>query len=144
MVAPSDVLGVVADDLPEVADDVLVGQHHTGGLPRRTRGVLQVRRAGRRSRFDGRHRRAQRVDLDDLSSATRLAAGIRQDGAECGRSGQDHGGSRVPQRAYDPLVQTAGCRDRQGNGDKTGMHGPEEGDDVIHALRGQDRRPVTG
>ncbi len=61
------------------------------------------------------------------------------------RGGSENSNGRgVAQHRFDPLVGDTTHRDRQRNGDHSGMQRTEESDDVVQPLRRDDHRAVTG
>ena len=113
----------VGVNLLEVGRQVAIGDHDARGLPRRPRGVLQIRDVGA---GPGAYPRTlpgalvDRVNGDDGGigiGCPRVVADI----AENRRSGEDDRGCRVAQHRGHPLVVGACLRDRKRDRDEPGL-----------------------
>ena len=136
-----------AHQLLEIHREVAVRDHDPGRQSGRTRAVLQIRDArqiGCRKACSALGIQIQRIDLDDLWSGVhrRLIDIIADIFRDRGRR-ENNCGRRIGKDRTDPLITRAAVRQRERNRDEPGLHGSQERQDVIKALRGQDHCPVS-
>ena len=87
----------------------------------------------------------EQIDLNDgRRGPTTLTRGVLVDVGNRGRRGQQHRGHAVLQRRSHPLVVHAELRHRQRNSDKARLKRTQEGDDVVKALRSENRGSISG
>ena len=87
----------------------------------------------------------EQIDLDDgRRRPTTLTRGVLVDVGNRGRSRQQHRGHAVLQCRGHPLVVHAELRHRQRNSDEPRLKRTQEGDDVVKALRSENRGSIAG
>ena len=86
----------------------------------------------------------QRIDLDDLRSSFQACLiDVIADVSGDRGGGENDRGRRVGKDRAHPLVTRAAMRQRERHRDQPSLHGSQESQDVVEALRGQDHCPVS-
>ena len=136
------------DHLQHVGHHRAMGDLDAGGHSRRTRCVLQIGDVigiRRHPHICRAHRVGHAVDGQDSGpTIARQSPDETADGFGGRLIGEHHRRLGIGEHRIEPLGVTRQFRGEKGHRDGPGLDGGEEADDVIEALRRQDRDPIPG